>query len=57
MMNKVMMYKTNRVWIDILWLGTVVACALALTIATLGAAAGAASGEGAARQEMQTPAV
>jgi hypothetical protein len=57
MMNKVMMNKTNRVWIETLWLGAAVACALALTIATLGAAAGAASGEEAARQERQSPAV
>jgi hypothetical protein len=56
MMNKVMMYKTNRVWIEILWLGTAVACALALTIATLGAA-GAASGDEAAQQETQSPAM
>lgn len=51
------MNKTNRVWIEILWLGTAVACALALTIATLGAATGAASGKEAARQETQSPAV
>jgi hypothetical protein len=39
--------KTNRVWIEILLLGTAVACALALLFATLGAAAGAASEVGA----------
>ncbi len=51
-----MMNKTNRVWVEILWLGTAAACALALTIATPGAAAGAASGA-VARQETQSPAV
>ena len=45
--------KTNRVWIEILLLGTAIACVLALMIATLGAAAGVATGEEAARQ--QTP--
>jgi hypothetical protein len=44
--------KTNRLWIEILLLGTAIACALALLIATLGAVAGAASGQEAARQEM-----
>jgi hypothetical protein len=41
--------KTNRVWIEIVLLGTAIACALALLFATLGAAAGAA-GEVGARQ-------
>jgi hypothetical protein len=48
--------KMNRVWIEIVLLGTAIACALALLIATLGAAAGTASGEEAARQETQSPA-
>ena len=43
--------RNNRVWIEILLLGTAVACALALLIATLGAAAGAAAVEEAARQQ------
>jgi hypothetical protein len=43
--------KTNRVWIEIVLLGTALALALALLIATLGAAAGAAMGEAAAGQE------
>lgn len=47
--------KTNRVWIEIVLLGTAIACALALLIATLGAAAGAATSEDAARQETQSP--
>jgi hypothetical protein len=47
--------KTNRVWIEIVLLGTVVACALALLLATLGAASGAATGEAAAQQEAQSP--
>jgi hypothetical protein len=42
--------KTNRVWIEIVLLGTAIACALALLFATLGAAAGAAAGEVGARQ-------
>lgn len=37
--------KTNRVWIEIVILGTAIACALALLLATLGAAAGVAVGE------------
>ena len=41
----------NRVWIEILVLGTVIAIALALLIATLGAVAGASPGEPSARQE------
>jgi hypothetical protein len=36
--------KTHRLWIEIVILGTGIACALALLIATLGAAAGAATG-------------
>ena len=43
--------RNYRVWIEILLLGTGIACALALLIATLGAAAGATAGEGAARQD------
>lgn len=35
----------HRFWIEILVLGTLVACILALLIATVGAAAGAAAGE------------
>ena len=42
--------KTNRVWIEIVFLGTALALALALLIATLGAAAGAATEEEAAGQ-------
>jgi hypothetical protein len=37
--------KTNRVWMEIVILGTAIACALALLFATLGAAAGVAEGE------------
>jgi hypothetical protein len=36
--------KPNRCWIEIIMLGTAIACAIALLIATLGAAAGAAVG-------------
>jgi hypothetical protein len=43
--------RNNRVWIEILLLGTAIACALALLIATLGAAAGATAGEAAAGQD------
>lgn len=43
--------RNNRVWIEILLLGTAIACALALLIVTLGAAAGATAGEAAARQQ------
>ncbi len=43
--------RNHRVWIEILLLGTAIACALALLIATLGAAAGATAGEAAVRQE------
>jgi hypothetical protein len=37
--------KTNRLWMEIVLLGTAIACVLALLLATLGAAAGAAEGE------------
>jgi hypothetical protein len=43
--------KTSRVWIEIVILGTAIACVLALLFATLGAAAAAAEGESAARQQ------
>ncbi len=43
--------KINRVWIEIVLLGTGIACVLALLLATLGAAAGVAEGEVAARQQ------
>jgi hypothetical protein len=43
--------KTKRVWIEIVILGTAIACALALLFATLGAAAGVAEGEVSARQQ------
>ena len=46
-----MKMKTNRVWIEIVLLGTALALVLALLIATLGAAADAAMGEEAAGQE------
>ncbi len=45
------MMKANRVWVEILLLGTAMACALALLFATVGAVAGAAAAEEAARQE------
>jgi hypothetical protein len=44
----------NRVWIEIVMLGTAIACALALLLATLGVAANAATDDAAARQEMST---
>src|ERR1017187_5102093 len=47
--------KTNRVWIEIVILGTAIACVLALLFATLGAAAGAAEGEVSARQQTSAP--
>jgi hypothetical protein len=47
----------NRLGIEILLLGTAIACGLALLMATLGAAAGAATRADAAAQETQTPAV
>ena len=37
--------RTNRVWVEIVLLATVIACGIALLFATLGAAAGAAGGE------------
>src|SRR6266567_7753310 len=43
--------KTNRVSIEIVILGTAIACVLALLAATLGAATGAAEGEADARQQ------
>ncbi len=43
--------KINRVWIEIVLLGIGIACVLALLLATLGAAAGVAEGEAAARQQ------
>ena len=43
--------KTNRFWIEIVALGTAIACALALAIATLGAAAVAVAGH----QELSHP--
>jgi hypothetical protein len=43
--------RNNRIWIEILLLGTAIACALALLIATLGAAAGTTAAEAAAQQE------
>jgi len=48
--------KTNRVWIEIVILGTAIACVLALLFATLGAAAGAAESEGSARLQPSAPA-
>lgn len=44
------MLRAHRVWIEIVLLGAAIACALALLIATLGAAAGAAV-DGLAQQE------
>lgn len=45
----------HRFWIEIVLLGTLVACVLALLLATLGAAAGAASDENSAVQtQVQT---
>ena len=38
--------KHHRVWIEIVLLGTTIACVVALLIATVGAAAGAAVGKG-----------
>jgi hypothetical protein len=45
--------KTNRVWIEILLLGTAVACALALLFATLGAA-GVAVGQVSTQHDTRT---
>jgi hypothetical protein len=47
--------RNYRVWIEILLLGTGIACALALLIATLGAAAEATAGEATARQDSPSP--
>src|SRR5579864_5077199 len=47
--------RTNRVWIEILLLGTAIACVLALLIATLGAAAGAAAEESAQQATPSNP--
>lgn len=49
------MIKAHRVWIEIVLLGAAIACALALLIATLGAAAGAAA-DGLAVQAKPVPA-
>ena len=46
--------KTHRVWVEIVIVGTMIACALAILIATLGAAAGAAAGA-TEPQQSQTP--
>jgi hypothetical protein len=46
--------RNNRIWIEILLLGTAIACALALLIATLGAAAGTTTAAEAAAQQ-ETP--
>lgn len=48
------MIKANRVWIEIVLIGAAIACALALLIATLGAAAGVAV-DGLAVQERPVP--
>lgn len=49
------MIKAHRVWLEIVLLGAAIACALALLIATLGAAAGAAV-DGLAVQAKPVPA-
>ena len=49
------MIKAHRVWIEIVLLGAAIACALALLLATLGAAAGAAV-DGLAVQAKPVPA-
>lgn len=49
------MIKAHRVWIEIVLIGAAIACALALLIATLGAAAGAAV-DGLAVQARPVPA-
>jgi hypothetical protein len=46
--------KTHRVWVEIVILGSAVACGLALLLATLGAAAGAAVGKDGPPQGAQT---
>ena len=48
------MIKAHRVWIEIVLIGAAIACALALLIATLGAAAGVAV-DGLAVQERPVP--
>jgi hypothetical protein len=48
--------KKNRVWMEIVILGTAIAFALALLFATLGAAAGVAEGEVSRQQQMSTTA-
>ena len=45
--------KTHRIWLEIVLLGTAIACALALLIATLGAAASVASGDAHAQTASQ----
>jgi len=47
--------KANRVWVEIVIVGTMIACALALLIATLGAAAGAAAGAAESQQLKTNP--
>jgi hypothetical protein len=46
--------KTNRLWLEIVLLGTAIACVLALLFATLGAAAGVAEGEVSLQQPAAT---
>jgi hypothetical protein len=46
--------KRHRVWIEIVLLGTTIACVVALLIATVGAAAGAAVGKGMPSQRLTT---
>lgn len=46
--------KTNRIWIEIIVLGTSIACVLALLLATLGVAAGAATNDAVMRPESTT---
>ncbi len=46
--------KTHRVWVEIVIVGTMIACALAVLIATLGAAAGAAAGPTEPQQSQTT---
>lgn len=43
--------RRHRIWIEILLLGSAIACAIALLFATLAAASGATADEAAARQE------
>lgn len=49
------MIKAHRVWIEIVLLGAAIACALALLIATVGAAAGAAVNGLALQQQSPAP--